>query len=408
MSYPPPYNTYEGRKRAAAIFQPYVSTLTVITVNICEAITVIDRALYSPEFRLSLLTALQPVARQEVLQSLETPELTRKHLYRFFMKGSNVLPILSLYFENKYEHIRGKLYDGIVKSDWDTTILINPELTSEEFNILHQNLVQILQVLLIQLSNTLSNKFLFIASIQNAITFGKNMIEHDPELLEFKKYPITFKYNDTKPRYIKLFNEPDNVDKKSLSESLGSVGQGMVVSSDRNTAGLNKFYLGRILAYVVASKDIPIPVELLDVSINYQNDDLQYAWDSHSEYRISFTNPSTNEQLYINRYINNREGQFDRNTIDFRIISPTSLYADLKKCIINAEHSNNQTRKNKIPKRLQRIQIILDKMIIPYGSRNEVMSHNLQRHLELPGLVGNVFRNLNRTLRRERIATDED
>jgi hypothetical protein len=408
MSYPAPYNTYEGRKRAAAIFQPYVSTLTVITVNICEAITVIDRALYSPEFRLSLLSALQPVARQEIIQSLETPELTRKHLYRFFMKGSNVLPILSLYFENKYKYIRGKLYDGIVKSDWDTTILINPELTTEEFNIIHQNLVQIIQILLIQLSNTLSNRLLFIATIHNAITFGKDMIERDPELIEFRKYPITFKYNDTKPRYIKLFNEPDTIDKKSLAEALGQVGHGLVVSSDRNTASLNKFYLGRILAYVVASKDIPIPVELLDVSINYQNDDLQYAWDSHSEYRISFINPSTNEQLYTNRYINNREEQFDRNTIDFRIISPTSLYADLKKCIVNAEHSNNQTRKNKIPKRLQRIQTILDTMIIPYGSRNEIMSHNLERHLQTPGPIGNVFRNLNRTLRRERTVTDQE
>jgi hypothetical protein len=402
MSYPAPYTTYEGRKRAATIFQPYVSTLLIITVNICESITVIDRAIYSPEFRLSLLTALQNVARPDVLQALESAELTRTHLYRFFMKGSNVIPILRMYFDNKFKQIRGMLEEGIVKSDWDTTILINPDLPQEVFNILFENLVQILQVQLIQLSNTLSNKSSFISQTNNAINFGKYEIERNNTCAEFRKYPITFKHTDTKPRYIKLFNEPAYVDKKALSLALGPVGQGLIVSSDRNTAGLNKFYLGRILVHVVASKDIPIPVELLDVSINYQNDDLRYAWESHSEYRISFINPIIADMIYSNRYINNRTNQFDTNTIDFRIISPTSLYADLQKCILNAECSNNQTRKNKIPKRFQRIKTILDEMIIPYGSRNEVMSANLERHLQSSGPVGNVFRNLNRTLRNTR------
>jgi hypothetical protein len=300
------------------------------------------------------------------------------------------------------------LKSGITESDWDTTILINPDLPSDVFNITHEQLVKRLQILLINISNIIRNGHNMLGLINDAINFGKSEIERHDTFSEFRKYPITFKYIDTKPRYIKLFNEPDYVDKRALSQALGPVGQGFVVSSDRNTAGLNKFYLGRILVHVVASKDIPIPVELLDVSINYQNDDLRYAWESHSEYRIRFkrvrvANSMTEDPVYI---YNNTS----LDGIDFRIISPTSLYADLQKCILNAECSNNQTRKNKIPKRFQRIKTILDEMIIPYGSRNEVMSANLERHLQSSGPVGNVFRNLNRILRntRRQQRTDDD
>jgi hypothetical protein len=153
------------------------------------------------------------------------------------------------------------------------------------------------------------------------------------------------------------------------------VGAGLRVSSDRTPGKKNVFYLARLMVNVVASRDIPIPVEIVDVSMNYQNASLQYAWDSYSEYHI-------------------QHGAFD-----YRIISPSSLYADLVKCLQDAMKSNNATRKLKIPSRIKRIYYILDSMLVPYGNRNTVMAENVGKHSIRTNFLGNVYRKIPKTLK---------
>jgi len=380
QNYPAPYAN-DGRKKVAAIFQRYVGVDYVVTDVMMVCITRIDNELYSEAFRTSLRDILAPIADTSVLSFLQTPEDTRKHLYRFFMKGSTVIPIIQMYLEKKYDNRDIVLNRFSAENDWDTTVLINPDLPPPVFTHINEQIVQTLQRLLVELSNLLADHQYFLGCLAVAIeTNGNNTIQTDDTYSEFRKYPIHLKTNSTPERYIYLQNEPANVNAPALAKSLGPVGRGINVSSNRNVGHLGKFYLGRLMARVIASRNIPIPVELLDVSIPFQGEELRYAWESHSEYHIVF------------------------NHINMRIMSPTSLYADLIKCIRNSQASGNETRKNKTPARIRRITTILNEIIIPYSPRNEIMSANLERHLESPTPVGNIFRNLNMTIRNRRRA----
>jgi hypothetical protein len=115
--------------------------------------------------------------------------------------------------------------------------------------------------------------------------------------------------------------------------------------------------------------------------MNYQNDDLRFSWESYSEYHI-----------VVPEY-----------GIDFRVISPIGLYADLVKCLYNSNHANAETRKNKaakLPARMVRIQRILDEMVIPYANKNATILSNLERHSTSSSLVGSIVRRMKHTTRR--------
>jgi hypothetical protein len=192
---------------------------------------------------------------------------------------------------------------------------------------------------------------------------------------EFRKYPIKWKNNNRIP--LKIHNSSN----KGVQLEGGC---GFFISSNRdggkdfkNPESIAKFYLGRILLNVIASKSIHLPVEILDISVEYKNDDLQIAWDSHSEYHIQFEN------------------------FDFRVISPTALYVDWSKCVYNARSCPENTRKQrKINKRLERLHKLLDKLIIPYKNTNTIMRQNLARnHTQSHTFVRNTMKNLHaRTL----------
>jgi hypothetical protein len=376
MGYPPPYDSYIQVKKAATLFQTFISTYYPLIITVCEGITMIDRELYSEEFRHNLISRIQTNGRAELIEWLQSPDTTRTHVYRFFLKGSNVIPFLTMYLREKYASEEISLTADLFPKDWDTTILINPSLTVTEFGLIYESLIYKLQGLLVSLSNTISTStqgYSFNCSV--SCTRGMERLHTDPEFEGLRKYGIRFISSDPKPRFIKLRNEARPQNNRAYAEQFGPVGEGTFVSSDRNGAGLDKFYLGRIFAHFIASKNIIIPVEILDVSIQNQNEDLRYAWDSHSEYHIQY------------------------NQINMRVLSPTGMYADLVKCIRNANRSTNQTRKNKIPQRIARIQMILDTMIIPYGARNTIIQANLERHTQSRTSVGKVFRRLTKTLR---------
>jgi hypothetical protein len=124
---------------------------------------------------------------------------------------------------------------------------------------------------------------------------------------------------------------------------------------------------------VRASRNVWLPVEIIDVSMNYQNKELEFAWESHSEYHIKHADS------------------------DFRVLSPTAMYIDLAKCLMNTTYSANKTKRKKIPARIQRINYILESMIIRYQNQNSVITENLERHTKSQTLVGNIRRRMNFT-----------
>lgn len=382
------YAIHANRLKIAKLMHPYIHGTYSVTTACFRILSKFDEILYSPETRTTIRDCLTDPADSDLHTLLESPESTRAHLYHFCVKGSNCIPLLLYYL--KQRHVLPDLVhsaNNIYESDWDSTILINPMLTERQFTCIFETLVPIVQSGLIEMSKTIPSPAV-IHDITHAVSVLKRFIDAVPEYAEFRDYPITFK--DGKSHPLKIHDgSSKRPDVKEFVSRLGPAGAGMIVSSNR-AGGIRpdeeghvapKFFLGRIMACVIASRDIRLPVEVFDISMNYQNDDLQFSWESYSEYHIQLP-------LY---------------GADFRVISPVGLYADLVKCIYDADRSNNATRKNKMSSRIARIQRILDEMVIPYKNTNETIRGNIVRHSASPTLVGSIVRRMNFTRRAARV-----
>lgn len=386
------YANRDNCTKIAKFLHPYIHGQPSIVLRCFAILSKMDRILYSSETRAAIQTCLTDPSDEDVRTKLASPEATREHLYRFCAKGSNCIQVLLYYLKKTYtlpdlEHIIFNIYE----SDWDTTILINPTLTERQFMCIFDTLVSIIEPALIDLSRFFSLDLLeLVADIGFSLSLAWRCINMAEDYAAFRQYPITYKH--TKQFKLKIHdNRSRRADTKDYVDRLGLAGPGVFVSSNR-TGGIRpaeegtttpKFFLGRLMLSVVASRNIWLPVELFDISMNYQNDDLRFSWESYSEYHIVLPSHSA----------------------DFRILSPVSLYADLVKCIYDADRSNNATRKNKVAARIARIQRILDEMVIPYGSSNATIRRNIERHRESPTLVGTIVRRMNTTRRAPRDAS---
>lgn len=365
MGYPKPYDTPENRKAVAGLMQKYVSNDPYVSNCAFGCITSIDKELYSEDFRNKLSILVGDTKFQNALKSEIT---TRQSVYRFYLKGSNVVELLMYYLKTRHELVDIP-FPSIFDSDWDTSILINPGLSSTDFNIVMESIIPVILKSLSNASIELSNSRYFNHYMSTYVGMANERISVDPEFIAFRKYPIHFEPKGS----LKFYGDQANEDKANWGTL--PVGSGTRVSSDRTPAKKKIFYLARLMVKIVASRDIPIPVEIVDVSMNYQNSSLQYAWDSYSEYHIQ------------------------HETFDYRIISPSSLYADLVKCLQDAVKSNNATRKLKIPSRIKRIYYVLDSMFIPYRNKNAVIAENVGKHSVRTNFLGNVFRKIPKTLK---------
>lgn len=381
------YETYENKKKIASLVHKIIHGNIDLLNSILDGISKLDTLLYSDETRTQLRSKLSTVSNSsDIIHSLESPQETRISVYRFFLKGSNALEIIKYYLKQKYDF---KDYLNLLKfpdayfSDWDTCILINPELSNDQFTSVFETLVPIIQKYLIDLSNLISTPPIFHEKIEYSINLANEIIGYMSKYNQFTKYPLVYKKDKQSLIHIvdDTKHDPSTI---SLIESIGQSGKGLFVSSNRdggkepNTSNPPKFYLGRILLSVLASKTAWIPVEILDVSIEYQNDDLKFSWESYSEYHVQ------NEKF------------------DFRVISATGLYFNLTKCILNANVSTNKTKRNKKEARKQRIQKILDNMIIPYKNKNDVIHDNLEKHKFSSSIVGNIRKRMNVTMKKRK------
>jgi hypothetical protein len=370
------YDAHENKKKVAALIHKYIHHIPDLVLTIMKGISDIDSILYSTETRAAIQSKLTPHHEKEdgeLIAQLQTPESTRVHVYRFFIKGSNAMEVIMYHLERMYKNISTK-FPMIYNSDWDTSILICPKLTPRQFNIVFEILVSIIQKQLIRISNTFSD--IHNINIHQYIEANLDLVHEYmsevPEYTEFSKYPLTYEKN--KQSLIKVHDESKhNPDVIEYIKSLGLSAKGFFVTSNRTTSTSSTFYLGRILLSVRASRNVWLPVEIIDVSMNYQNKELEFAWESHSEYHIKHADS------------------------DFRVLSPTAMYIDLAKCLMNTAYSANKTKRKKIPARIQRINYILESMIIRYQNQNSVITENLERHTKSQTLVGNIRRRMNFT-----------
>jgi len=372
------YRHYANKQKVAKLLHRYIHHDAYLIHDLLTGITELDKQLYSTQTRDRIRTRLQNNDPESAVY-LNDPVQTRTHLYRFHVKGSNSLEIVLYFLQEKYS-IRPNIFPSMFESDWDTSILVNPSLSAQTFNVVVNTLIPIIQHFTIELSRTISAKWQFHANIKRAISYVVEKIQTDPEYESYRKYPITYK--EDKVSLLRIHDDSNQLATVcNYVNKLGLGGKGLYVTSNRNGGSNNtsmsaKFYLGRIMASVVASRDMWLPIELLDISMNYQNDDLKFAWETYSEYNIQYLE------------------------YDFCVSSPTALYFDIVKCIQNASNSRNQTKKNKIPARMKRIQELLQTMIIPYKNINDVIHANLERHsTSTSNLIQRIRRGLTRNAR---------
>jgi hypothetical protein len=370
------YNSHASKQKVAKLLHKYMHMDALLVNDLLVGITELDALLYSTQMRERIKARLQNTDNQSVT-FLNDPIQTRIHLYRFHLKGSNSLSIVLYYLQEKY-NIRPSVFPSNFESDWDTTILINPFINPQTFNVIFNTLIPYIQQFMINVSRKISSSTYFHQRMENALKIGTDIINIHPEFLPYRKYPLTYKKD--KISLLRIHDDSNELlEVQKYVQQLGFGGTGLYVTSNRNggvplgNIAPPKFFLGRIMASVIASRSIWLPVELLDISMNYQNEDLKFAWESYSEYHIQYL------------------------AHDFRVSSPTSLYFDISKCIRNASYSKNQTKKNKVSTRLKRLQTLLDNMIVPYKNLDNVIKSNLEKHeLSSDELVKNIRRGITR------------
>jgi hypothetical protein len=373
-AYPSPFDTEEGIKAIPSILHPYLHRQPVISNLIQSFLTEVDAILYSSSFR----TFLQSLHTDRVVQTyLETSEQTRQHVYRFYVKGSNDYILIEQYLKMKHNILLAESLPHTFESDWDMSILINPSIANDTWQILFAAIQNICLEQLMKISHILPTLPEYSINILSGIDTAKQFINEIDRYATFKGWKITFKPNVQKPLTVYDKDRGKTID-KDIVERLGLSGKGTIVRSNYTPFEGAQFYLARLMANVVAGNGIPLPVEIIDIAIPYKGDELELSWESHTEMHFVY------------------------NGFDYRILSPVGLYVDLAKTIWNAEKSGNIRRTRKLAKRLRRVQHLLDDIIHPYMSHDNTMRSNITRLSTSRTATGSAVRTLTRRLENRR------
>lgn len=375
--YPPPFDTDEGRKMIPSLMHSIIHQRYSFFNTAQLFFTAVDTNIYSEIFRKQLSQKLEESS--PIYEYLQTPELTRQYVYRFFVKGSNVYTLVEEYLRNKYKLGFERIFPRKFQSDWDSTLLINPTVSNEEYTLLFNTLVPVLLQHMMEFSRQLANDPDYSCGIICALDNALEKLELSNKD-QYKKFK--YKFNEDKQMPLKINGIKDTFFME-LSNNLGLSGPGTIVTSNRKPFEEANFYLARVMANVIAGRGIQLPVELIDVSIPYLGDELQFSWESSSEYHIHY------------------------NNYNYRISSPVSLYMDLAKSLRDEETRalnktrSDRNRKSKLPQRLARIQKLLTGIIVPYSQKNIQIQQNLNRHRKSQTNVGRIGRTLKQFVNRQ-------
>lgn len=363
-TYPYPFDDDERRKFIPSKMHKTIHARRAMVDIMEKHLTNIDTILYSDEMRNKLYSL---ISTESVKSHLLNANTTRQFVYRYHMKGGNVLFLIVEYLQKKYGVLAESTIPVLPEGDWDTSLFINPSLSDIDFNIIKEIVIPYVLKYLVELSNDIVSEdfdWHMLTAIDTATDYitGTNQTAY----LEYKYTYVK------KSAPVAIMNE-DETYKSMLKSMLGKSGVGTYISSNSKPFDASNFYLARVLANVFAiskvNKQISarMPVEIFDFSIPYKGDHLIDMWEAYSEYHIN-------------------TGSFN-----FRILSPVSLYIDVVKCL---ETNRALSRTNKISRRSNRLHKILNEMLIPYGPKNNIMRHNFTRHLRSTSRIGNIVRSI--------------
>jgi hypothetical protein len=373
-SYPPPFDTDEGIKAIPSIMHPYLHRQPAISNFVQIFLTDVDATLYSSEFRAHLQSL---VSDTEVQTLLADPETTRQQLYRFYVKGSNDYLLIQQYLQTKHGVLFAESLPHTFESDWDMSILLNPRLSDTVYKQLFDTIRVVCLEKLMEFSQQLNSIPEYGINILSGIETAYTLIKESERYAPFRGWKIKFKNNTQRKLSVNDSIRGKGVDQE-LMDRLGLSGKGAVVRSNYTPFEGAQFYLARLMANVVAGGGIFLPVEIIDIAIPYKGDELELAWESHSEMHFVY------------------------NGFDYRILSPVGFFVDLAKTIRNAEESGNSRRTRKLGKRMQRMQRLLNEIIRPYGAQNATIQANLTRLSTSRSAAGSAVRALTRRLENRR------
>ena len=333
----------ENKKQISKVFIQHIHYDNDFAHLIQLFFTHLDKLLYSTEFRNQLYL-------QTKLSDLLDSEQTRNNIYKFYVKGSNVLTTLRKYLEIKtqFKFEQTNIPDEFV-SDWDSGFLINPNLTQEQFEIIRENVIRLVLKEMVQYTKILQIPS-FYKNMKESNTFLHTYIygpESESIFEKFNGWKFSFnKDEESKPR---IFDEKDPL--KKDAKNYGVTGKGFRVTSSRVPFENANFYLARIIGNVDAifnnsTIKKPMPIEVIDFSLSYERN---FEWNSHREYRIQY------------------------NDYDYRILSAVSYYVDQAKTLSNTLGRINLTENNKTRKinnRIKYVKTLLENIIIPYDNLN--------------------------------------
>ena len=102
------YNSHGNQKKIASLLHMYIHAEPSIVEAMLQGLTEIDKVLYSEEtlhlLRTNIEVSGEGGERKEILLTqLQNAESAREHVYRFFLKGSNVINILMHYIKKMYK-----------------------------------------------------------------------------------------------------------------------------------------------------------------------------------------------------------------------------------------------------------------------------------------------------------------
>jgi hypothetical protein len=373
---PKPFDTEEGIKAIPSLLHPILHRLHSIANFVQGFLTDMDTTLYSASFRAHLQSRLG--SNTLINTYLADADQTRTHLYRFFCKGSNDLLLIEMYLRNKYGILHTSSLPADFESDWDTAILLNPALPNDVFGLLFDEIRNVCLSKLMAHSRILADIHEYHTGIHTGISVAGHFIESTGNYAPFQGWKITFKKDAQKPLQVHDAVRGKNTD-RDVVERLGLSGKGTLVRSNYTPFEGSQFYLARLMANVVAGNGIVLPVEIIDVAIPYKGEELDLAWEGHTEWHFVY------------------------NGFDYRILSPVGFYVDLAKTIRNGERSGNRRGTRKLGKRIQRVQRLLNEVIRPYGLRNETIQSNIARLSTSHTAVGSAVRALTRRLENRRL-----
>lgn len=348
-----------NKKQIGKHFLPHLHNNIAFSEAIQRFFTHLDTIFYSEELRKNLYEKTK-------IEFFKSSEQTREHIYKFYIKGSNVLVALRKYLEYKTRYsFKDTHISDVYGSDWDSTFLINPSIPQDIFNIIRDEIIDIIIKECMECSRKLEKYTNFYESIKTNLYVLRGYIHGNLEvdaLQEYHKFNgWTFRFNsDIRTKLHINDNTKDRSSVKKLIKEIGETGKGFRVTSNRKVPKDPSFYLARILAnveavYTPASDTIgitnpkeivkQIPVEIIDVSLSYER---EFEWKTHREYHIHY------------------------NGFDYRILSAVGYYVDQVKTIHNTLQntgdSKNKTRR--INTRMKYIRSVLENILVPYEHLN--------------------------------------